>query len=281
MGCQIPSGNIVSRRVSPVREYVFQGNQDAYEAFQMVSATASAGLFSAASASPGVCFVAGTPISTENGLVPIEQIVAGQLVWAEDPETGEKALKRVIRTFINENDELIHIGINGESISCTTEHPFYVISRGWVAAKRLRIGDKIEQQTGSGVYVESIVYEKLEKPILAYNFEVEKYHTYFVGLNAMLVHNKCGDPGHYEIEYSDGKKYIGKGSVGRMNVSIRMHAAPGRELVSATWVISDNNKMAFVDEYLAMREAEFPDNPNLLNKIQSPGLLYWLQMGGH
>lgn len=29
------------------------------------------------------------------------------MVWAEDPETGERALKRVVRTFLNEKDFLM------------------------------------------------------------------------------------------------------------------------------------------------------------------------------
>ena len=42
------------------------------------------------------CFMAGTLIHTEDGLVPIEEIKPDQLVWAEDPATGERALKRVV-----------------------------------------------------------------------------------------------------------------------------------------------------------------------------------------
>ncbi len=55
------------------------------------------------------CFIAGTPIHAECGLVPIEEIKADQMVWAEDPETGERALKRVVRTFRDEKDERVHI----------------------------------------------------------------------------------------------------------------------------------------------------------------------------
>lgn len=34
-------------------------------------------------------------------------------------------------------------------------------------------------------------YETLETPVKVYNFEVEDYHTYFVGKNCILVHNTC------------------------------------------------------------------------------------------
>ena len=51
--------------------------------------------FAAAKLNPGQCFVAGTLVLTEDGLIPIEEVEEGMLVWASDPETGETALKPV------------------------------------------------------------------------------------------------------------------------------------------------------------------------------------------
>lgn len=60
-----------------------------------------------------VCFVAGTSILTSVGHVLIEDISIGDKVWSENPETGEKELKEVVQTFINETgmymDDLIDI----------------------------------------------------------------------------------------------------------------------------------------------------------------------------
>lgn len=36
-----------------------------------------------------------------------------------------------------------------------------------------------------------VQHEILETPVTVYNFEVEDFHTYYVGNNAVLVHNKC------------------------------------------------------------------------------------------
>ena len=44
--------------------------------------------FAAAKLNPGQCFVAGTLVLTEDGLIPIEEVEGGMLVWASDPETG-------------------------------------------------------------------------------------------------------------------------------------------------------------------------------------------------
>ena len=118
------------------------------------------------------------------------------MVWAEDPETGERALKRVLHTFLNEKDELVHVQVNGETITCTTEHPFYVQGKGWVAAKDLKLNDKLELQNGEDAFVDAIRREKLAESVQVFNFEVEDFHTYFVSAGCVLVHNLCKNPNH-------------------------------------------------------------------------------------
>ena len=140
-----------------------------------------------------LCFVAGTRILTENGHVPIENIKAGDYVYAENPETGEKGLKRVEQTFTNEINELIHVTVNSEEIHTTPGHPFYVVSKGWIGAEALEIGDQLVVYGGKRIVVEKVKHESLNKPVTVYNFEVEDFHTYYVGENSILVHNKgCG-----------------------------------------------------------------------------------------
>ena len=139
----------------------------------------------------GACFVAGTLISTEEGLRPIEEINIGDYVWAENPETNEKELKRVVNTFINAKDEIVHLHTNVEEIETTREHPFYVEGKGFVKAEELEIGDEFRLQSGKKVILASIWYEDLDEPIYVYNFEVEDFHTYYVGESSVLVHNKA------------------------------------------------------------------------------------------
>ena len=137
------------------------------------------------------CFVAGTAILSSTGFVPIESICTGDKVWAENPETGDRALKEVVQTFVNESYELIHISVNGESIVTTPEHPFYAPVKGWTAACKLRAGDILVTVNGEYVVVEKIQHEILESPITVYNFEVADFHTYYVSERAVLVHNLC------------------------------------------------------------------------------------------
>ena len=122
---------------------------------------------------------------------PIEEIQIGDRVLSEDETTGEVAVKTVTETYINETDELIHIGVNGETISATPTHPFYVDKLGWTLAGSLRAGDVLVLSNGELVTVEWVQHEILESPIKVYNFEVEDFHTYFVGECGVLVHNEC------------------------------------------------------------------------------------------
>ena len=137
------------------------------------------------------CFVAGTLVTTEDGFKTIEEIEVGDKVLSEDETTGEVAVKTVTETYVNETDELIHIGVNGETISATPTHPFYVDKLGWTLARSLRAGDVLVLSNGELVTVEWVQHEILESPIKVYNFEVQDFHTYFVGQSSVLVHNDC------------------------------------------------------------------------------------------
>ena len=139
------------------------------------------------------CFVAGTLVTTEDGQEPIEEIEVGDKVLSEDETTGEVAVKTVTETYVNETDELVHIGVNGETVSATPTHPFYVDKLGWTLARSLKAGDVLVLSNGELVTVEWVQHEILESPIKVYNFEVEDFHTYFVGENGIFVHNGCGD----------------------------------------------------------------------------------------
>lgn len=154
------------------------------------------------------CFVEGTLVLSAEGHVPIEDIVVGDLVWAEETTTGEKDIKKVVNTFVNETSELVHVYVNGEEIVSTPNHPFYSPVRGWVEAINLRAGDMLVLQNGAYVVVAYIQHEILEVPIKVYNFEVEDYHTYYVGENSVLVHNECGAAKKAKLPTSGKIRYI-------------------------------------------------------------------------
>lgn len=138
---------------------------------------------------PGVCFVAGTSVCTENGLVPIEKIQAGDLVWSWNDATDTAELKPVVDTYVNPCYELTHLTVCGETITCTPQHRFYVPQKGWTRAGELCIGEALVLLSGETVNVEGMRYERFETPVTVYNFQVQDTHSYYVGEAGIRVHN--------------------------------------------------------------------------------------------
>lgn len=83
------------------------------------------------------CFVAGTLVHTNQGLVPIEQLKVGDMVLSmpESGPTKDKAYKRVVKTFKSKQKEPIMSPVS--DIYCTDNHPFWTEKNGWVSAKVL------------------------------------------------------------------------------------------------------------------------------------------------
>ena len=150
------------------------------------------------------CFVAGTLVMAVAGMVVIEKIKSGDKVISTDPETFETAEKRVLETYIREDSKLIHLVINGEEIITTETHPFFVKNQGFIKAGELIVGDELLDVNGNVLLVENFDVELTEKPVTVYNFQVDEFHTYFVGTSQIMVHNS--DCGIQENGYVDAKK---------------------------------------------------------------------------
>ncbi len=89
------------------------------------------------------CFIAGTLIHTPGGSVPIEDIRPGDLVFAQNPDTGELGVKRVENTFVREVYVTYDLHFESESLTTTAEHPFWVYGKGFKTADELMAGDEI------------------------------------------------------------------------------------------------------------------------------------------
>jgi intein/homing endonuclease len=86
--------------------------------------------------------------------------------------------------------ELIRIDLGTEAIECTAEHPFWVVSRGWVRAGDLLRRDVLVSSDGTHVAIHSVSGRCTEDQVPVYNITVEGSHTYFVGVHRIRVHNK-------------------------------------------------------------------------------------------
>jgi hypothetical protein len=176
------------------------------------------------------CFRGDTLVATETGLRPIRTIRVGDLVWSWDASTGKKVLRRVSRTYrkLALGLRILHVG--QEKIFTTDAHPYWVEGKGWVEARRLGPGDtlctddgmrlavlsndRVDSQCFYAGYDTTKDHESmasLDQQVslrlasfqpserfreshriegVVYNLEVEDTHTFFVGKQKVLVHNK-------------------------------------------------------------------------------------------
>lgn len=145
-----------------------------------------------ASAASCHSFVTGTLVNTASGLRPIEEVRAGEQVWAygADPAATSRqaALYPVQQTFVHDTTRLVTVSVGGVTIEVTPQHPFWVDGRGWVEAQALRPGMSLLAHDGSRPDVTAAT-EKEVAPTKVWNFTVDTAHTYQVSGASLLVHN--------------------------------------------------------------------------------------------
>jgi hypothetical protein len=144
----------------------------------------------------GTCFAAGTPVHTADGLRPIEEVREGDLVWSRDDETDEVQLQRVLHRFVTPDRVILRIDLQDDfgavdRLQVTPPHPFWT-QRGWVAAQDLTFEDDLTLLSNQHARV--VGAETLDEGTTVYNFEVEAFHTYFVGEAGAWVHNTTPEP---------------------------------------------------------------------------------------
>ena len=161
---------------------------------------------------------------------------------SRDEHTGEQGYKRVVRLFRGQTDRVVYLriakaasvqrgrserhrigGTSGggdteegsdeppladdpQALHCTTEHPFWVVGRGWVTSGNLKVGDRLVGSKGVGLVV--VGHEIRAEQADHFNFHVESWNTYFVAEREsgpfVWVHNKGGkrDPGAAEDAFA-------------------------------------------------------------------------------
>jgi hypothetical protein len=180
-----------------------------------------------------ICFAAGTPVHTADGLMPIEALVVGDMVWARDEHSRELALRAVSNLFVTREQTVLALELqdaNGrsETLHVTPGHPLYSQERGWVAAQALARGEPVAGVSTANLRVISAT--PLDTPVTVYNIEVEGFHTYFVGAQAVWVHNECRAP-----RYTDDRARVfwSGGDVAK-NAAARHAARTGRTTLEMT-----------------------------------------------
>jgi len=121
------------------------------------------------------------------------------------------------------------------------EHPFWVVGQGWVSASHLKSGDIFKLESGKTIAVEKIEFELLNEPVKVYNFEVEDFHTYYVGESSILVHNTCY-VGDARTVVSIAKEYDRIGSISRSNAEVLWGWAQQYNIQDSHGIANDSYK---------------------------------------
>ena len=135
------------------------------------------------------CFTADTLIQTDSSLKPICEIQPGDVVLSYDEDISSFVYESVEYISTNETTSTVTIITNEESFESTGEHPYYT-DHGWVNADELVVGDNLLSVSG-WVAVEDIIVTEYDDPITTYNFSVSNTHTYVIGSENIVVHNRC------------------------------------------------------------------------------------------
>jgi hypothetical protein len=210
--------------------------------------TVLGGLLLAKGAQPTRAAGLGVAVAARHGDPPrrfknIEDVQAGERVWAYDVRSGAWSVKPVLRPLVHQYDgELVTLTVLGRKIEATINHPFWVTSGAelsrrpaaadvpvaeraslagtggeagrWVDAGHLRVGDVLVVSGGAFAAVEDLKYRRVRQPV--YNLEVADLHTYAVSDAGVVVHNKAMQIAPINAaESTAGKSLLpGEGAVG-------------------------------------------------------------------
>lgn len=149
-------------------------------------------------------FAAGTLVHTKEGLKPIEEIRVGAWVLSHPEHQSpprplrqehEYTYRKVTQTFVTEDQPLSKFIIanlvtgNKETFLVSANHPIFCENLGgWVPLSEIDAGDAVENYCFGNLLVYRVFHE--QEHARAYNFEVEEFHTYYVGENGVWVHNQ-------------------------------------------------------------------------------------------
>lgn len=150
----------------------------------------------------GGCFLSGTQISLSTGITKlIEEICIGDKILSYDFASESLVEDLVESVFHYRKNNIVELILgNGSNLSSTTDHPYWVIGKGWssfdpeltytnytLEAQKLEIGDIL---LTSDLEQMNLIGLKQDEPreFDTFNFHASKTQNYFA--NGILVHNK-------------------------------------------------------------------------------------------
>ncbi|MBI4235105.1 Ig-like domain-containing protein [Candidatus Peregrinibacteria bacterium] len=137
----------------------------------------------------GGCFLAGTQILMADGRPKnIEDVVVGDYILTKESYVSGELVPALVAKLYREN--VSEYFVVNEKLRLTAEHIIFLNGR-WQRAAKLKVGDVMLYKDGGEIEVASL--RTVREEVTVYNFEVEKYHTYFA--DGFYVHNDKGGDG--------------------------------------------------------------------------------------
>jgi len=136
-----------------------------------------------------ICFAAKTRITMADGSIkPIQDIRSGDRVIAFNGKPNR--VKRVYSRMSDHIREIWYQSGDGDvkRLETTDEHLFWVNNKEWIPARKLKAGNFLMTKDKEKYTIER--NERFSRPVKVYNFDVDKYRSYFAG--EILVHERCG-----------------------------------------------------------------------------------------
>jgi len=175
---------------------------------------------------------------------------------------------RVVGVSRTHATRLIRLRAGGDTLVVTPEHPFFVASRGWVPAERLKVDDLLDGARSAKVPVTSI--QSFETPRTdVFNLLVAHEHSYRVGQSGVLVHNgDCSESSDSESS-DDESPHPSRRNVREAGVS------PEEKRAVRDWSLKSNSLRA-----LSLELAAHPELRTLgYAEAEARGLLRNIDLG--
>lgn len=206
----------------------------------------------------GGCFAQGTEILMADGSRRnIENIKPGDYVATRSEKDKKLISGKVLST--HQTTVAGYLIINGH-LRVTDNHVMRVNSL-WKEAGSIQIGDTLIDTTGKEFRVDSL--EWLRGKFEVYNFEVEKYHTYFA--NGVWVHNQKGAA---RLEFKDTAYWnpeIHTDTAGKAKVSFKLPDNLTTWAIAAVGSTKDTRVGQTTDEIITTKDVIVrPIIPNLM-----------------
>jgi hypothetical protein len=150
-------------------------------------------------------FAAGTLVHTKDGLKTIEEICVSDWVLsfpddqvppAHIREERELTYKKVTRTFTQEDVSVCEVIVLNfassfkETLKAALDQPIFVKRKGYLPAGKLNFRCALESENFGNLATAEITIG-IDR-VRVYNFEVDEFHTYYVGRLGVWVHDACG-----------------------------------------------------------------------------------------